>query len=55
MFAAESRSMGHSVVTMLVTDIFALPSVAPVSSGSGTDGKLFGEIFGKAWTLLAGE
>jgi hypothetical protein len=55
MFVPESLAMGHSVVAVLVTDICAFPPVAPASSGSETDGKLFGGIVGKAWTLLPGE
>jgi hypothetical protein len=55
MFASESLSMAHSVVAVVVTGIWAFPRVAPVSIGSETDGKCFGWIFGKAWTLVVGE
>jgi hypothetical protein len=54
MFAVESLSMAHSVVAVLVTEMCAFPSVAPVSIGSTTAGKLFGGIVGTR-TLLAGE
>ncbi len=54
MSAAESLAMAHSVVAALVTEICAFPSVAPVSIGSATAGKLFDGIVGTR-TLLAGE